>query len=66
MKIQTIESLNSNKKDNFQYISNNKYKIIKSVKKDNNNLVYTPIKKDTQFKIYESTIKTTNSYNPPN
>ena len=66
VKIKKIDALNSNKKDNIQYINNNKYKIIKDIKKDNNNFFYTPIKKDTQFKIYESSIKTTNSDNHPN
>ena len=56
---------NSYNKNNFQYINNNNYKIIKDIKKDNNNLFYTPMK-DTQFKIYESATKTTNSYNLPN
>jgi len=46
------------KKDNFQNIN--------EIKNNNNNFIYTPIKKDTQFKIYESATKTTNSYNLPN
>ena len=65
-KIKKIEVLNSNKKDNFQYINNSNYNLIKDIKKDNNNFIYTPIKKDSQFKIYESATKTTNSYNLPN
>ena len=67
VKFKNLEILNTNLKDNYQnknIIYNQK---INNIKKDNNHLLYTPNKKDTQSKIYDSDkIITTNSYNPPN
>ena len=76
VKFKNLEILNTNLKDNYQNTNlkdnyQNKNIIynqkINNIKKDNNHLLYTPNKKDTQSKIYDSDkIITTNSYNPPN